>query len=201
MNKEKTYPAKVEAVYKAVIRLIGQGQDINRIKVSQIAEEAGIGKGTCYEYFSSKEEIVGEALVYDFLRNTQKMYETILQRKSFKEKYMALGDWVLTNGCTAGTYQTTWRLLGDFPKIRQAIKEMETKEQQLIQGLNQTLGHLLDQAIKEELVAQPKEILYNCGAVMGALQMLVSFHNNCIHAMDKETAKEYTYTMLIKMLQ
>ena len=46
---------KKTQVYLGVISLVQQGHSLNELKVSEIAEASGIGKGTCYEYFSSKE--------------------------------------------------------------------------------------------------------------------------------------------------
>lgn len=61
---EKKLPEKIEAMYKAVQELIEEGADVNRIKVSEITQKAGIGKGTAYEYFSNKEELISSALLY-----------------------------------------------------------------------------------------------------------------------------------------
>ncbi len=55
---------KVKALYEAVLELIGENVDIRDVKVSDITKRAGIGKGTAYEYFSNKEEIIGSALLY-----------------------------------------------------------------------------------------------------------------------------------------
>ena len=46
------------ALYEAALRLIAKGVTPSAMKVQQIADEAGIGKGTVYEYFTSKEEIL-----------------------------------------------------------------------------------------------------------------------------------------------
>ena len=58
-------PEKVRLLYEAVLAMVTDGWDINRIKVSDITAQAGIGKGTAYEYFSSKEEIIANAVLYD----------------------------------------------------------------------------------------------------------------------------------------
>ena len=51
-------PPKVRQMYIAVIQMLEEGADPANIRVSTITEKAGIGKGTAYEYFDSKEEIV-----------------------------------------------------------------------------------------------------------------------------------------------
>ena len=58
-------PEKVRLLYEAVLAMVTDGWDINRMKVSDITAQAGIGKGTAYEYFSSKEEIIANAVLYD----------------------------------------------------------------------------------------------------------------------------------------
>lgn len=57
-------PEKVLAMYRAVVDLINEGSDIKALKVSDITGRAGIGKGTAYEYFSSKEEIISSSVLY-----------------------------------------------------------------------------------------------------------------------------------------
>ena len=51
--EEKLSP-KVEALYKAVMELLLEGREVRKMKVSEITEKAGIGKGTAYEYFNAE---------------------------------------------------------------------------------------------------------------------------------------------------
>ena len=46
---------KVLAMYRAVRELLEEGVNPEQIKVSDVTGRAGIGKGTAYEYFRSKE--------------------------------------------------------------------------------------------------------------------------------------------------
>ena len=52
------------ALYEAALRLIAKGVNPAAMKVQQIADEAGIGKGTVYEYFASKDEILQGMALY-----------------------------------------------------------------------------------------------------------------------------------------
>ena len=56
--KPDTRKEREIALYEAALRLIARGVNPAAMKVQQIADEAGIGKGTVYEYFASKEEIL-----------------------------------------------------------------------------------------------------------------------------------------------
>ena len=85
MNTKEKLPQKVEALYRAVQELIEEGVDINRIKVIEITERAGIGKGTAYEYFPNKEELISSAMLYHLNIIYHEVGEEIRKRKSLKE--------------------------------------------------------------------------------------------------------------------
>ncbi|PJA52263.1 MAG: hypothetical protein CO167_09440 [Candidatus Marinimicrobia bacterium CG_4_9_14_3_um_filter_48_9] len=51
-NEQKKYTAIIEAAFKVFAR-----DGLHKGKIADIAKEAGVGKGTVYEYFRSKEEI------------------------------------------------------------------------------------------------------------------------------------------------
>jgi AcrR family transcriptional regulator len=57
-------PEKVLLLYQAMQELVGEGVDLSTVKVSAITERAGIGKGTAYDYFESKDDLVASSLVF-----------------------------------------------------------------------------------------------------------------------------------------
>lgn len=61
-----TRKERENAVYEAALRLTAKGINPAGMKVQQIADEAGIGKGTVYEYFDSKDEILHGMALYCF---------------------------------------------------------------------------------------------------------------------------------------
>ncbi len=78
--KEKLLP-KVKALYEAVLELIGEDVDIRDVKVSDITGRAGIGKGTAYEYFSNKEELISSALLYHIDLISSQMMESLRKKE------------------------------------------------------------------------------------------------------------------------
>ena len=64
MNTVRQYSPKEIAAFEGLLQLAQQGRNFSSIKVQDIASAAGIGKGTLYEYFSSKNEILSGAIVY-----------------------------------------------------------------------------------------------------------------------------------------
>lgn len=83
-------PPKVLLMYKAVEELITEGVDINDIRVSTITDRAGIGKGTAYDYFDTKEDILAGAIVYYLRKFVDEMNEMLSGCSSFMEQVHAL---------------------------------------------------------------------------------------------------------------
>lgn len=57
---------KKEKIYAAVLSLFKEGKSIKNIKVSDIADRAGIGKGSIYMHFASKDAVIVDAARYFF---------------------------------------------------------------------------------------------------------------------------------------
>lgn len=85
-------PSKVRQMYRAVIELIEEGTDVGGIRVSTITARAGIGKGTAYEYFDSKEELVACAVVYQLQCVFGWLEREMEKRESFGEQLDFLLD-------------------------------------------------------------------------------------------------------------
>ena len=59
---------------------------IKNITISKIAVSAGVGKGTIYEYFSNKEDIVFEIISIFIAEHEKELYALIDEKISTKEK-------------------------------------------------------------------------------------------------------------------
>lgn len=55
---------KTELIYNEVISMLNSGADYQSITLSEIAKRCDMGKSTIYEYFSSKDEMVFNSLIY-----------------------------------------------------------------------------------------------------------------------------------------
>lgn len=84
-----TYTKKEQQIFQGVLRLIEQGVDLHTVKVQDIATAAGIGKGTLYEYFSSKDEIIMQTLSYLFLQEIE-FFEHIVQEQQHFDDVITL---------------------------------------------------------------------------------------------------------------
>ena len=61
---DRPFSPRETSIFDGVLQLAAQGQDLRLLKVQDIATAAGMGKGTLYEYFRSKEEILLGTIFY-----------------------------------------------------------------------------------------------------------------------------------------
>lgn len=85
---------KVLALYKGVLELLDEGANVNSLKVSDITERAGIGKGTAYDYFKSREEIITGAVIYDLERQAEECRRSLEEFHCFEERIRYCFDWI-----------------------------------------------------------------------------------------------------------
>lgn len=85
-EKIEELPEKVLLLYTAVAGLIEEGADVAELRVQEITERAGIGKGTAYDYFDSKEEIIVYAILFHMENMLQRLQQGIWEEKNFADR-------------------------------------------------------------------------------------------------------------------
>lgn len=73
-------------IFKAVFNLAKSGKDFNNLRVQEIADAANMGKGTLYEYFKSKDEILEKSFDYFLQEEFIHAYHLLAQGKNFEDK-------------------------------------------------------------------------------------------------------------------
>ena len=109
------------------------------MKVQQIADEAGIGKGTVYEYFASKDEILQGMALYCFdteIARIAVLMEPCTTLQELEDAVMAyLQD---LSGNRMGTYQVIASSIG----ARENLRGMDECVQALCGVLHRTMAAL-----------------------------------------------------------
>ncbi len=86
----KQYSEKELNIFSGVFSLAQQGMSARQMTAKGIATAAGVGKGTIYDYFSSKEEIVAKALVYKLEKSIRDINQKLNRQSSYKDKMLCL---------------------------------------------------------------------------------------------------------------
>ena len=81
------YSEKEIAIFNGVINLLKEGRNPYQVKVADIANSAGVGKGTIYEYFDNKKEVIKKALLYNLNQEISALEERLRSKVSFKDQY------------------------------------------------------------------------------------------------------------------
>lgn len=98
LEEVRDIPSKVLLMYEAVEQLIVEGVDLNTIRVSTITDKAGIGKGTAYDYFDTKEDILACAVIFyirkamEELNNALAAYDSFLGQVDFLLREIGKGS-------------------------------------------------------------------------------------------------------------
>lgn len=124
---------KEQAIYDAVFSLFWEGRDLTSLTVSEITGKAGIGKGTAYEYFSDKEEMIAKALFFSVAEFCGRIYEMAAKEQDFYHKIFrilsCLEDEVEGSSCIFRLVHT----LTDNSAVGKRLHEMmESKTEDVI---------------------------------------------------------------------
>ena len=68
---------------------------VHKAKIEDIAKEAGVGKGTIYEYFESKKDLFQEMIKYSIEQYKKEIIGTLVSEESIRDK---LNNFCLSHG-------------------------------------------------------------------------------------------------------
>lgn len=193
---------KVIAMYEAVNELMKEGKDLYTLKVSDITARAGIGKGTAYEYFETKEELISKAVFYQMAGGMHRMLSKIEKKESFREKI----DTLLTD-IEENLEQR--RLLTRYLcyYTQGLFRGMDfISEIQRCSGANEQvrlfLDHMMETAVKEGLVPKGQPVHFAANAVITQAMGYMLYLEKMTGAeeIEKEDMRNFVYNNIIKIL-
>ena len=170
-------PAKVLQMYRAVVRLIAEGAEPAKLRVSTITEEAEIGKGTAYEYFDSKEEIVVCAVAHQMQTMMAALEKELLRCSGFREQLEYLLDEISTQEEQNNCFFRLVHLMTDNSEfsrqIRQRLESDVFRQYSPVQMFRKVLGEAVERGeLRSDL---PMDyMVYTLGARILAYMVAVS---------------------------
>nr|WP_296486774.1 TetR/AcrR family transcriptional regulator [uncultured Acetatifactor sp.] len=121
-------PPKVRQMYGAVIEMLEEGMDASGMRVSAITERAGIGKGTAYEYFDSKEELVACAVVYQIKWSFDWLKSTLEEKASFQEQFSFVMEVIRQKDMRLNCFLRFVHMMTDNSEFSRMVREKLNSE-------------------------------------------------------------------------
>lgn len=195
------FPTKKIALCQAVISLIEDGVNINDLKVSDITGRAGIGKGTAYEYFESKEEIIGQAIAWHMRSEIEKVREQIEQMDTFKDQVCQVFDWMeRMNKCRFFTlfFRVASGSLEIGEKLRNVVEHQNCRDGYLERFLDIPVKTarkqgLIDPSLKHYFIM-------NILTSQFASYMIFLNHPETPAGVENREMQEFLYSCMVKLL-
>lgn len=203
----RKYAEKELQIFYGFKKIITDNSNIENIKVSDIAKAAGIGKGTIYEYFKSKDEIIARSIIYNFKIDIINTIEAIKEVSTFKEQCNHLFHYSISSGKFI------------FPSLRILYNQVVPKElnnilledfeeilelkTQLYNLLDYVINTGIDESIINKDLSRDYQRYVLISSSMGIINKINANHFRQINLSDDEsinTQKNFAYTMILKSL-
>ncbi len=167
MEKEKVQKNRREEIIRAALGAFGS-KGFHNTRIEEVAAAAGIGKGTVYEYFRSKEELLSAAVGYEMEEMTRQVKNKVDQVFTVKDKIKALVETVMFRhhkGCYLGMNINP-------AELGNAMKEFQNMAQEENLRWQRWLEEIIDAGVASEEI-RPVDPQLFLGALMGAVMNLV----------------------------
>lgn len=193
---------KIKPIYEAVIELLNDGMTLPEIKVSDISKKAGIGKGTVYEYFTSKDEVITQALIY-YVSVKLEDLEGVLEGKStFREKCEEILVWMDEGKMMESVMVSIFKLTHDSQDFMYSMKQEMMEQIRRWEGIDRLLQSLIDALRRDVPVPDSVEDFKLYFAICSQFggYMLSSKCSSPLLAGGRESLKGLIYDNIIKMV-
>ena len=168
-EKANELPRKVGQLYNAVLELIEEGIDVNTIKVSDITQRAGIGKGTAYDYFDTKEDIIICALIYAVSGMIHRIKEELSKYHTFKEHMEQLFSTVEKEMIQRECFMCFVHMMTDSSACGKSLRQRAALEEHKECNAMLLLAEMLEDGQKRGEVVQHLPLDYMVYSLMSKL--------------------------------
>lgn len=146
-------------VYKAVFDLAKNGKDFNDLRVQEIADAANMGKGTLYEYFKSKDEILEKSVDYFMQEEFKHVHILLSKSKSFEDMIRQILKQLIHKNNECSSFEI---LLANYQKIgiKNLIEKSREKMYAAVPSFIEILDVLIEKGEKEKVIKESDDREY-----------------------------------------
>ncbi len=191
MEKQELSP-KVLAAYKAVAELFMEGADLSSLTVSEITARAGIGKGTVYDYFANKEEMLAGALYHEMDVVCSELYKQLQKKRDLYEKMEQILVDMEEHMQEVGCAFKVLHLLMDNSQVSKQLRELFRRKKDNEIPLFVLLRELIREELGEDISLSGEDITY---LVMNTVSRLICYamylnQDEAVRSFDTKTMRE-----------
>ena len=194
---------KIIAMYQAVLDLLEEGKEPSSLKVIDITNKAGIGKGTAYDYFRSKEEIIVDAILYSMHHAIEEGKEQLKQAKTFKEKVLTVFSFLESKGKICDNikrFMPYWA--GNNKELFASLKEKYIHFGEYGKIIQQLLLDIYQTGVAEGVLGKNNEVfVINCAFISQIMTFFKYLEKPEAFSYSSEEFKIYLYENLVYMLR
>ncbi len=194
--------SKAELIYNAVLDLLKEQNNLMSVTVADIAEKCGIGKGTVYEYFSSKEDIFIHTTMYVSNRIISDI--KMIEAETFKELFDAYYELLFELKQKSGALYLTLMLGGSVYDITQTLTDgifdiISSVQNEMVLYCSK----MMKKGIKEGILSQNMDTGDAIFVLSGLSSMIFMNNNNISKKVMFNTdfmTKEKSYECFVRLL-
>ena len=200
-------PKKARLMFEAVIGYVHEKIDPGSLTVQDITARAGVGKGTAYEYFSSKEELIALALFFDYGLRILELQELLEKKKNFEEKMLGLLDWLHDNKSYHMTFVKMIQIRAGDEDVCQMLQTRIPQD--VFDGMHSYLMEegdaLMEEGYEQGYFAETDKVKRRLALAGMVVNLVLTLHGDqkkesSFFIMDYKDMRQYAYTTLIKTL-
>lgn len=199
-DKTKSYSEKEILIFKGVLALAVTHKNMYSVTVQDIAEAAGVGKGTIYDYFSSKEEIMVKTILYSVSLANKKTTELVENLATFKQKMLAVYDMVVESVDNKLSAFNLTMSIGGISELCTLAKDHEEDIKRANYESQKIFKNILLTGVTEKVILPTTDLDYIRMAINSNIMAVGKEVMECKETADIEKIKGNGYKLLIKTL-
>ncbi|MFZ7131865.1 MAG: TetR/AcrR family transcriptional regulator [Eubacteriales bacterium] len=196
------YSEKEIAIFNGMLNLLKDGANPHMITVSEIARSAGIGKGTIYDYFQTKEEVISKAILFNMQHEIENFYKRMKGKDGFKQQYFEVLKIIEENMENMFSSFNLFLSVGSFLEVKDVLFQENSDFTLYRNRLQEVVDELLYIGSQEGIIQEIQEDDYRRMVIKSSFYAFVNFIHlrHMYRCTTIEDAKRHAYKMVIKSL-